>query len=84
MKIAVNTRVPNDSLSWSGRKIIDFEVMPRVGEYFALSGSSSWFKVLVVTHCPFKEADCIAEILAIQSDQTKSIHEAFSQYMQDE
>lgn len=81
MRVAINSRKPNDILNWKGREIVDFKTIPNIGEYFALANSSSWYKVLVVTHCPFKESDCEAEILAIELEQTDAIKEAFKPFM---
>ena len=48
----------------------EFLRLPIIGEYIATSVSSSWYKVELVVHCPFK-TDYSAEIYAVEVDHNE-------------
>lgn len=45
-----------------------FSRVPTVGEYFALSDTGPWYRVEIVVHCPFDDAEFEAEIFGIKVD----------------
>jgi hypothetical protein len=54
-----------------------FAQVPKVGEYLALSSESPWYEVQLVIHVPF-EAQCAAEVYAVEVDHKAVKNEAFA------
>ncbi len=50
-----------------------FSRVPVVGEYLALRSDSPWYKVFLVVHCPFQDAEYQAEVFAVRVDQVEEI-----------
>jgi hypothetical protein len=59
----------NSQWASEGKRL--FSRIPEVGECVALTVDSHWYKVTLVVHCPFKEADCDAEVYAIKVDHVR-------------
>jgi hypothetical protein len=64
MKVFLHTR-SRGLFDWRN-ELRDFARIPVVGEYFAWDDSSPWYQVQLVVHTPFEQADCEAEVYAIE------------------
>jgi hypothetical protein len=51
----------------------EFTRIPCIGEYVALSSKSLWYRVYAVVHCPFEEAEIVAEVYLSPPSSTTSV-----------
>ncbi len=57
---------------------VNFDRVPQVGEYFALSRDSDWFEVKAVVHMGFP-LDYDAELYAVRVDDRISLRQQFAE-----
>jgi hypothetical protein len=63
--------------SWDENTGREFLRLPCVGEYVAPGPTAPWYRVGVVVHAPFAEADYAAEVYAEEADHLEVLGAAF-------
>jgi hypothetical protein len=75
MKVFLHTR-SKGMFDWRN-ELRDFARIPVLGEYLAWDDSSPWYQVQLVVHTPFEQADCDAEVYAVEVDHNEVKRQAF-------
>jgi hypothetical protein len=64
----------------SKNDVLEFGRVPNVGEYFYWDSRSNWCRVYLVVHCPFKDADCSADIYGEMIDDAERVRLILRKY----
>ena len=54
-------------------EVLTFTRVPAVGEYFTTAETEPWYRITLVVHCPWDDAQFDAEAFAMRADHLEAI-----------